>query len=115
MGTVLGAIVKVEPPGKSKFGHGLLQSVLHNALLHAPVELTMQDVPGGIVNQAGKVSLRRLSSQIEGKAILNIALPQIMPVDTLEALGGITLVIVEAHHGRRISGSAHGILQGGSL
>ncbi len=75
MGAVLGAVVKVEPPGKPKFGHGLLQRVLHNALLHVPIELTVEDIPGGIVNQAGKIGLRGPPSQVKGKAILNVPLP----------------------------------------
>ena len=75
----------------------------------------MQDIPGGIVNQTGKVGLCGFPSQIEDKAILNIALPQIVPVSALESLGSIAFIVVEAHHSRRISGPAQGILQGGPL
>ena len=70
----------------SIFGIGTVAVSYTHLLFHISVELTVQDIPGGIVNQTGKVGLCGFPSQIEDKAILNIALPQIVPVSALESL-----------------------------
>ena len=48
-------------------------------LLHRPVKLTVENVSGSIVNQAGEVVLCLYTANIEHKSIFNISLPQVMP------------------------------------
>lgn len=113
--SVLRPIVKIESPWKPKFQHGFLQGVFYNTLLHRPVKLTVENVSGSIVNQAGEVGLCLYTAKIEHKSIFNISLPQVMPVQPLKSLGSVPFVIVKLHHCGGIPCTAQSILQCGSL
>ena len=76
----------------------LFAGVFYNTLLHRPVKLTVENVSGSIVNQAGEVGLCLYTAKIEHKSIFNISLLQVMPVQPLKSLGSVPFVIVKLHH-----------------
>lgn len=98
MGTVLLAVVKVQATRCSVLHNGLIKRVLYNALLHVVVELTVDNVPGTIVNQAAEICGFLLAVNRQHRAVFNIALPEVEAVLALEPLGSVAGILVYLHH-----------------
>ena len=62
MGAVLAAVVEVQTLRNAVLSNGLAQRVLYYILLHVRVKLGVKNVTGGVVNQTGKIGLRRNGS-----------------------------------------------------
>jgi len=93
VGTVLTSVVKVKPSGNTVFLDGTVQRIFYNALLHIVVEFTMQYVPGTVIDEAGKrkIGLYRFPVNFQNGTVLDVSLPQVMPVFSLEALGCVAV------------------------
>ena len=115
MRPVLRTVVKIQALRRSVFYNGFVQGVFHNGFCHVGIEFTVEDHARGVVNQAGEIRRRGKAIDFQRRAVLNVTLPQIVPVQTLEALGAVGGVPVDLHHPCGIALSLERILQGCSL
>ena len=113
MSAVLTPVVKVESAGSAVLHDRLAEGVFDDPLFHVVIELPVHDIPGAVVDQAGEIGLRRFSVQVERGAVLDVSLPEIVTMFALKPLGSISVVLIDLHHARGVSGTGEGVLQRG--
>ena len=97
MGAVLAAVVEIQTLRNAVLSNGLAQRILYYILLHVRVKLGVKNITGGVVNQTGKIGLRRNGMDEKNRSVFDVALPQVVPMFALETLGGVPFVLVGLH------------------